>query len=97
LIGFSNISREKLLLRQSTVNSKIIKKILYKNDFSKTLYTLFRLIGFDQDSAGEDDDSRDGFEHGLIKYIDAKAKCPKCRHLKKLPVKGLCGSVCQSL
>jgi hypothetical protein len=21
--------------------------------------------------------------NGLIKYIDTKAKCPKCRHLKK--------------
>ncbi len=30
----------------------------------------------------------DTSDHGLIHYIDTKAKC---RHLKKLPVKGLCG------
>jgi hypothetical protein len=32
--------------------------------------------------------------HGLIKYIDTKAKC---RHLKNLSVKGLAASVYQSL
>ncbi len=30
-----------------------------------------------------------GGSHGLINFIDTNAKC---RHLKKLPVKGLCGS-----
>jgi hypothetical protein len=28
-------------------------------------------------------------DHGLINYIDTKAKC---RHLQKLPEKGLCGT-----
>ncbi len=30
----------------------------------------------------------DGFTHGLINYQDTKAKC---RHLKNLSAKGLCG------
>jgi hypothetical protein len=70
---------EQLLLRLSKFKNNFYKKHFYKTDFQRPS-SHFRLIGFDQDSAGEDDDSRDGFEHGLIKYIDTKAKC---RQLKK--------------